>query len=540
MITNNNDRRDINARLLFDDKPLMPSDYPLDAFPPIDGNDCQLICVGRQKEKIVTPAVINLSGPMIIGLLPDPQSFQQGRPNTAITPEVIALEGPGETRLLPAPRISPRMDLAVTPEGRILREVKLDEPIQRIEEIEPQVFTEELDEVNDLIRLHDYNALAAYCNSCLDAYHEKELFLHKQDGYAKLMPWVKATAKELGVPVASYYKRINTGEVLDRFRVNLFQGQWKLSPEQIVENVARLSYILVAIRRGILFDDMLEPFLNYSFTAYVEFVTGVKPKTKEEKEAAKAARKKEEEENPPILTPTDEDREIVSVIRKGLDVKPVGLNDLSHKPYLEKAQQAYRRELTDIAYEKRDPEFYRTGKICQDIKAIHVLADFKFAFKKHLAAETKNLLTCSVLSAHLNDDQALIDQREKAGFKSTRDYLVQEVGVHFDIDEAITIGRNYFAKEDFILSHLGNIDSEVKLKMIYYLDSAFELQGDRPELFGRFFRPETELADWAAFATHRNFEKYLSEKKMSQAKIKLARKIIFEFNELKKRTDVPW
>ena len=445
-----------------------------------------------------------------------------------------------EVGLLPAPKISPRTDLTVTPEGRILRVVTLDAPVQTIEELEPRASTEDLAEVRELLHLYDFNATVEYLNSCLDAYHNKEQFLHTQDGYSKLMPWVKATAKELGVLIGSYYKRLNTGEIIDRFMVTLLQGQWHLTQEQIVKGAARLSYILAGIRRGVHFEDMKEPFLNWKFDVYVEFMTGIKPKTKEEKEAAKATKKDTEKDNPPVITPTDQEREIVSMLKKGLDVKPIALNDLSHKTYLEKAQFAYRRELTDVAYEKRNPMLYRTGRICTDIKAIHVLADFKFMFKKHLAAETKNWLVCYVLSAHLNDDQALIDQREKAGYKSTRDYLALEIGVHFDIDEGIKIGQNYLEHEEFALSHLGNIDSEVKLKMIYYLDDALVLQGDRPDLFDRFFRPETELPDWVAFATYRDYEKYLSEKKMSQAKIKLARKIIFEFNEVKNRTDVPW
>ena len=534
MISNTGDHLGNDIRLLVDDRPLMPSDYPLDNLPPLNCNDRQLVCIIRETKAVYTPAVIYLPGPIIAGLLPDPESFRRGRRNNVELPEVIALEGPGETRQLPAPAISPRMDLSITTEGRITRIAELSEQVKHIAEIEPRVTTDDLSEVRELLHLYDFNAAVEYLNSCLDAYHNKEQFLHTQDGYAKLMPWVKATAKELGVPVCGYYKRTNTGEAVSRFRVTLLEGQWHLTVDQIVKGAARLSYILVAIRRGVPFEDMREPFINWKFDAYVEFMTGIKPKTREEKEAALVAKKDAEKENPQVLTPTDQEREIVSVLKKGLDAKPIGLNDQSHVPFLQKAQLAYRRELTDIAYEKRDPEFYGAGKICKDIKAIHVLADCKFMFKKHLAAETKDLLVCDVLSAHLNDDPALVVQREKAGYKCTRDYLAQEIGVHFDIDEGIKIGQNYLANEELVLSHLGNIDSEIKLKMLYFLDSAIELQGDRHDLFDRFFRPETEPADWVAFATHRDYEKYLAEKKMSQAKIKKARMIIFEYNEAKK------
>jgi hypothetical protein len=48
-------------------------------------------------------------------------------------------------------------------------------------------------------------------------------------------------------------------------------------------------------------------------------------------------------------------------------------------------------------------------------------------------------------------------------------------------------------------------------------------------------RPETPLADWEAFARHRDYEKYLAENRISPAKIKEARRIIFEFYEAKKK-----
>jgi hypothetical protein len=42
---------------------------------------------------------------------------------------------------------------------------------------------------------------------------------------------------------------------------------------------------------------------------------------------------------------------------------------------------------------------------------------------------------------------------------------------------------------------------------------------------------------WKAFATHRDYEQYLSEKRMSPAKVKEARRIIFDYHEAKKKAD---
>jgi hypothetical protein len=353
----------------------------------------------------------------------------------------------------------------------------------------------------------------------------------------KLATWIKVSATELGVSVGDFYKRINTGETIDRFMVIVLLGQWRLTIDQIIEKAARISYILTGFYRRIPFEQMKTPFLDWPFDKYVAFMTGRKVPTKEERDAAKAARYEEDREKPPVITPSDAEKEIVSFIKKGLDAKPVGVNDLSHIPYLQKAQLAYRRELTDIAYEKNDPMFYGTGKICKDVTSIRTLADAKFLFKLHLSEGVPHKLIRNCVCARIEDDPELAEQRQALGYKNTHDYLTKELKVDFDTYRAIQIGRNYLKYEATILSYLGNIDSEVKLSMLINFDKAIANHGDQPELIARFLRPETLVADWDAFAIHRDYEQYLSEKRMSPAKVKEARRIIFDFHEAIKKAE---
>jgi hypothetical protein len=438
--------------------------------------------------------------------------------------------------LLPAPEISPRPDLEVTAEGRIIRKVRLEEEeLRSVLELEEGIDTKDLVEAAELLRSHDDAYYREYLNSCMDAFHMKDQYLYGQDGYKNLTSFIKASAAELGVSVGDFYKRVASGEVLDRFMRIELMGQWNLTEDEIIRKAPRLSYILTAYYRHIPFEAMKEPFLNGSFEDYVAFMAGRKPKTQEEKDAAKAAKYKEQKASPPILTPTEAEREIVSIIRKGLDVKLVGLNDLSHVPYLQDAQLAFRRELTDIAYEKRDPEFYKTKKICTEVKAIHMLADAKYMFMKHMANGVPNRLICYCLCAQIDDVPELVAQREKLGYKNTHDYLVKEIGVTFDTYRGIRIGRNYLKREETVLRLLGNINSEIKLGMLFSLDCAIENHGDHPELIERFLRPETPLADWEAFAAHCDYEKYLAKNQLSPAKVKEARRIIFDYHEAKKK-----
>jgi hypothetical protein len=473
-------------------------------------------------------------------LLPAPKAAPK---KVCETPRIIPMPPPANpiVALLSAPRISPRADLITTAEGRILRRVHLEEEEARsVLEIEEGIGTKDLGEAAELLRSHDDAYYREYLNSCMDAFRMKDQYLYGQDGYENMTSFIKASATELGVSIGDFYRRVATGEVIDRFMRIELMGQWGITEEEIVRKAPRLSYILTAYYRHIPFEAMKEPFLNWPFEGYVAFMVGRKPKTLEERDASKAAKYEEQKAPPPILTPTEAEREIVSIIRKGLDAKPVGLNDLSHVQYLQKAQRAFRRELTDIAYEKKDPLFYKTERVCTEVSAIHTLADAKFMFMKHMAKGVPNRLICYCLSAQINDVPELVAQREALGYKNTHDYLVRELGVVFDTYRAIKIGQNYLKHEETVLRLLGNITSEIKLGMLFSLDCAIDNHGDHPELIERFLRPETPLADWEAFAAHCDYEKYLAKNRMSPAKIKEARRIIFDYHEAKKKALPFW
>lgn len=453
------------------------------------------------------------------------------------TPEIIHLPpGSCAERLALEEHVPPKITVPVqglmtTSDGRIGPEILLEESeVRRLIELEEDLDTKDLKVAEERLLEHDWEYNRWYLNSSLDAYRMKSRGLYLQDSGMKFPTWIKVSALEQGGSVSGFYKHLATGEVIDRFMVTTIQGQWGLTKDQIVERAARLSYILTGFYRHVDFKDMKVPFLEWPFDKYVAFMTGRKPKTTAERDAEKAAKYEKEHANPPVLTTTDPEKEIVGLIKKGLDVKVLGLSDPSHVQYLEKAQLAYRRELSDMKLRKLQPEYYGTGRLCENLTTIHTLTDAKFLFRQHMAEGIPHKLIRNCLCARIEDDPELAAQRMALGYKSAHTYLLQELKVDFDPCRAITIGRSYLRNEDIILRLMGNIDSEVKLSKLLNFEKAIENHGDRPDLIARYLGPHVSVADWDAFALHRDYEKYLSEKRMTQAKIKEARRILFEYH----------
>jgi len=418
-----------------------------------------------------------------------------------------------------------------TSDGRIGPEILIEESeVRRLVELEEELYTKDLKVADERLLEHDREYNRQYLNSCLDAYQTKDGGLYLQNSGMKLSTWIKVSALELGVSEGDFYKRLATGEVIHRFMVTTIRGQWKLSLDQIVERAARLSYILAAYYRHIEFEDMKVPFLEWPFDKYVAFMTGRKPKTTTERDAEKVAKYEKEKDNPPVITPTDPEKEIVALIKKGLDVKVLGLSDSSHVPYLEKAQQGYRRELSDMKLRNLKPVYYGTDSICKDLTTIHTLTDAKYLFRQHMAEGIPHKLIRNCISARIEDDPELAAQRTALGHKTAHTYLLKVLKVDFDPCRAIAIGRIYLRNETIILRLMGSIDTEVKLSKLLNFEKAIENHGDQPELIARYLGPDVTVADWDAFALHRDYEKHLSEKRMTQAKIKEARRILFEYH----------
>lgn len=453
------------------------------------------------------------------------------------TPQVILLPpGPRGSQLSLAEFIPPMMTVPVpglvtTSDGRIGPELLIEESAPRLlAELEEDLYTKDLKVADERLLAHDWEYNRQYLNSCLDAYRTKWRAFHAQDSGMKLSTWIKVSALELGVSVGDYYKRLGTGEVIDRFMVTTIQGQWGLTKDQIVERAARLSYILTAFYRHVEFTDMKTPFLEWPFDRYVAFMTGRKLKTAAERDADKAAKYEEEKANPPVITPTDPEKKIVELIKKGLNVKVLGLSDPSHAQYLEKAQLAYRRELSDRKLRHLKPVYYGTDSICKDITTIQTLTDAKFLFRQHMTEGVPHKLVRNCISARIEDDPDLAVQRRALGHKTAHSYLVKVLQVDFDTCRAISIGRIYLRNEAIIIRLMGNIDTEVKLSKLLNFEKAIDNHGDQPELIARYLGPDVSVADWDAFALHRDYGKYLSEKRMTQAKIKEARRILFEYH----------
>lgn len=456
------------------------------------------------------------------------------------TPEVILLPpSPRSERLALEEYVPPQMTvpmpgLVTTSDGRIGPEILIEEAAPRpLVELEKELYTKELKIADGRLLEHDWEYNRHYLNSCLDAYGTKSQGLYLQDSGMKLATWIKVSALELGVSEGDFYKRLATGEVIDRFMVTTLLGQWRLTRDQIVERAARLSYLLTAYYRHVVFEDMKVPFLEWPFDNYVAFMTGRKPKTDAERDAEKAAKYENDQANPPIITPTDPEKKIVELIKKGLEVKVLGLSDPSHVKYLEKAQQAYRRELSDMKLRNLKPVYYGTDSICKDLTTIHTLTDAKFLFRQHMTEGIPHQLIRNCICARIADDPELAAQRTVLGYKTAHNYLVQVLKVDFDPCRAISIGRIYLRNEASILRLMGSIDTEVKLSKLLNFEKAIENHGDQLELIARYLSPDVTVADWDAFALHRDYERYLSEKRMTQAKIKEARRILFEYHARK-------
>ncbi len=456
------------------------------------------------------------------------------------TPEVICIPpGAYAERLALEEHVPPKMTVPVpglmtTSDGRIGPELRIEEGEARpLVELEEDLYTKDLKVAEERLLAHDWEYNRWYLNSSLDAYRTKCRGLYLQDSGMKLPTWIKVSALELGVSTGDFYKRLSTGEVIDRFMVTTIQGQWGLTKDQVVERAARLSYILTAFYRHIKFKDMKVPFLELPFDQYVAFMTGRKPKTTAERDAEKAAKYEKDQAKPPVLTATDPEKEIVGLIKKGLDVKVLGLNDSSHVQYLEKAQLAYRRELSDIKLRNLKPVYYGTDSICNDLTTLHTLTDAKLLFRQHMAEGVPHKLIRNCICARIEDDPGLAAQRTALGYKTAHTYLIQELKVDFDTCRAITIGRIYLRNENIILRLMGNIDSEVKLSKLLNFEKAIENHGDQLELIARYLSPDVTVADWDAFALYKDYEKYLSEKRMTRAKIKEAKRILFEYHTRK-------
>ena len=200
---------------------------------------------------------------------------------------------------------------------------------------------------------------------------------------------------------------------------------------------------------------------------------------------------------------------------------------------------ANRRKEADDIFSARIPDYINKGGECKDFLTIRTLEDAKYLILYHQAEGIPHRLVVAAICARLEDDPVLIAQWKALGYEKVHEYLIKDLGVTFDTYHYCRIGRNYLEYEATILSHTA-IDTEVQFSKLYNFGPAISIHGDEPALLWRYFGPDATVGEWDYFALHREYQKHFAEQKMSPARIKKARSLLFEFTEARaadERTD---
>jgi hypothetical protein len=319
-------------------------------------------------------------------------------------------------------------------------------------------------------------------------------------------------------------------DALDRYLITTFVSTWHLTMDDVAQRLTQLSYFMTGIYRHMSLDELKEPFINMKPVPFVSLVTGRKIPTPEEAEAKKAARHQPRKGEPPVETTTDIENKIVETVRLGLDVCIVGLRDINDGPYIEKALLANRRKEADAAFSARTPDFINKGNECKDFLNIRTLEDAKYLLLYHQGEGIPHRLVCAAVCARLEEEPVLVAQWKALGYEKVHEYLIKELGVTFDTYRYCQIGRNYLKYEATILQHTA-IATEIQFSKVYNFAQAIENHGDHPELIWLYFGPEAAVGDWDYFALHKKYQQHFSENKMSPAKLKKARTLLFEYHE---------
>ena len=422
-------------------------------------------------------------------------------------------------------------------DGRFRRVVQLNRQERRfLRKFEPELDTLDLKTAKELILWHLHQDRLFTFNVAFTLLQIREDCLFSQDGYLDFPTWLKIEAKGLGISIGYAYRLLSMADALDRYLITTFQSTWHMSIADVAQRSTQLSYFMTGIYRHLTLEELKEPFLKAKPEQFISLVTGRKIPTREEVEAAKAARHQQRKGKPPVVTATDIEDKIVDSIRLGLDVYIVGLKDINDGPYIEKALLANRRKEADAVFSARIPEFINKGSECKDFLTIRTLEDAKYLLLYHQAEGIPHRLVCAVICARLEDDPVLVTQWKALNYENVHEYLIKELEITFDTYRYCRIGRNYLENEAMILRHT-SVDTEIQFSKLYNLDKALEVHGDEPDLLWRYFGPDATVGDWDYFALHREYEDHFAATKMSPAKIKKARVLLFKFNEARTADD---
>jgi len=463
--------------------------------------------------------------------LTEPPTTQPPQTPQALLSELAPLAPALEPEFQPIPGV------VFGPDGRFRRVVQLNRHERRfLRKFEPELDTLDLKTARELILWHLHQDRLFTFNVAFTLLQIRDRCLFSQDGYLDFPTWLKIEAKGIGISIGYAYRLLNMADALDRYLITTFMSTWHMSIADVAQRATQLSYFMTGIYRHLTLDDLKEPFLKAKPEQFISLVTGRKIPTREEVEATKAARHQQRKGKPPVVTATDIEDKIVDTIRLGLDVYIVGLKDINDAPYIEKALLANRRKEADAVFSARAPEFINKGGECKDFLTIRTLEDAKYLLLYHQAEGIPHRLVCAVICARLEDDPVLSAQWKALGYEKVHEYLLKELELIFDTYRYCQIGRNYLKREATILNHTA-IDTEVQFSKLYNLEQAIETHGDEDALIWRYFGPEATVGEWDYFALHKKYQQHFSDKKMSPAKLKKARTLLFEYHEARAADD---
>jgi hypothetical protein len=423
-------------------------------------------------------------------------------------------------------------DIVFGPDGRFRRVVRLNRHERRtLRHFEPGLDTNDLESAKELIRYHLHHDHVSMVNVGFTLMEIRDRCLFTQDGFLDFATWLKIEAKEVGISVPYAYRLLNIADALDRYLILTFMGQWRMSIEDVLKRMKKLSYFMTGIYRHLLLKELKAPFLaSGGPEPFIALVMGKPIPTKEEIEAAKARRHQSKNRRSPVIASSDLERAIVEAIQLHQDVYIIGLKDPADAKYIEMAVLANRRKEADDTFALRTPAFIKEDETPPSFLQLRTLEDAKAMILYHQAEGIPHRLVCAAICARLEDDPELIRQWKDRGYSTFHEFLITELGVTFDTYRYASIGRNYLNHETKILQHFA-IDTEVSFSKLFLLNKAIENHGDVPHLIWLYFGPGPTFTDWNYFAEHKDFQSHFSESKMSEAQLKKARTLLFEFKE---------
>ena len=427
-----------------------------------------------------------------------------------------------------------RYELQRCGDGRIRRIAPVQcAPGRRLLDTDPEVYSTDLRVIEDLIRVSLRVEGLSLFNAGFDLRMIRDGKLYEQDQIFDFATWLKIRAPELGISVSFAYRLINAADALDLLLHVTILGIWALSIDDLGRRFTKTSYLLSAYYRKVPLDTLREPFLVASEPDFINLCTGHKPPTAKELEAQREARRVKPPElaGPPLMIEGEVEAKVVDALKLGLVPKFVSLDDATDLRNLEFAVLAARRDSAEKALAARRQMILGDRASIKSFFQLHTLEDAEHVFKEHLADGVHSWLILAACTANLADDESLVVQWKARGYKRVHDYLKKALGVPFDTYEYLSIGRNYLRYEVEITSRF-SIESEVMFTKLLYLGRAIDLHGDQYELVWRYFSPEVDGTTWRAFATTADYESVLRDKPLATARVKEAKRLIFEYRAL--------